>query len=764
MNEQRGEKIPRQLIMLFFLLNFLLNFFAAQSLTVDQGGTVRGPLDKKLIALVFTADTYGEGGEYILSVLKDRNIKASFFLTGNFLRGKEFEPLVKRMVAEGHYVGPHSDGHLLYCDWDDRSRTLVSKEEFVSDLEKDYAELARFRVDKKDARYFIPPYEWYNQEIADWATETGVILVNFTSGTASNDDYTTPDMPGYLSSEEIYRRILGYESSEPSGLNGFILLLHLGTAPERTDKFYHRLGELVDELGSRGYSFVRIDGLLSGKGKASVSEAKKASTEAQIQRETKSARAQTEQPLTLNRPAKTEIELIQAETSPAHDENRLTQTEARPIKVDEKPGLEFFELFLTEFWAVDSPGKIVELGAMGNVVFWATEEAQVYFANAQNGHINKVINLDAQLSLPPASGRHGFWLTSGTRILCLNENGDSVFDLCLPEELIRPPLEDSGQLLLLYKDSLEARDASSGGLFWKFGLSAELSGLLTITGSSIFIPSSNGTVIRLKRKTGEKMGQYDFKEAITSIISPDGKRLFLGVASGKVLCFDPGKQKIRWQVNVGSQRIEQLLAHGRYLYVLTSGGVLYALRQSGGDIDRWQIIPGRVFFQPHIFQDEIIVPSSSGALPGFDLKTGKKASETPLAFEIKTDLITAGDLLLAGVYDFRNDRSLVYALKKEPQVIIKPFKDSPQRAGQRIVFMVQSSGFNKPRYEFYLRRADGQERLVRKASNKNTWTWFPVQEGEYVITARAFDKKLSKKTELRYNIASFVKENDIRKE
>jgi hypothetical protein len=84
----------------------------------------------------------------------------------------------------------------------------------------------------------------------------GVSLINFTPGTTSNADYTTPSMPNYRSSEEIYNRILHFE--QESGLNGFHLLIHPGTSSERKDKFYHRLPELIEELEGRGYSFGRF--------------------------------------------------------------------------------------------------------------------------------------------------------------------------------------------------------------------------------------------------------------------------------------------------------------------------------------------------------------------------------------------------------------------------------------------------------------------------------------------------------------------------
>ena len=175
--------------------------------------------------------------------------------------------LIRGLAADGHYLGPHSDKHLLYCPWDDRDKTLVSREEFRADLEANFREMARFGIAREKGHLFIPPYEWYNRTIAAWARELSLTLFNFTPGTSSNADYTTPSMPEYLSSQTIYDRILTYEKKDPHGLNGFILLIHIGTDPARTDKFYFRLGDLIDELKKRGYEFVRIDELLRPQGK-----------------------------------------------------------------------------------------------------------------------------------------------------------------------------------------------------------------------------------------------------------------------------------------------------------------------------------------------------------------------------------------------------------------------------------------------------------------------------------------------------------------
>lgn len=131
----------------------------------------------------------------------------------------------------------------------------------MRDLQRNYDAMAAYGVKKEEARYFLPPYEWYNDSIARWTREMGLQLVNYTPGTLSNADYTTPSMKNYRPSEVIFQSIIDYEQRAPSGLNGFVLLLHIGTDKARTDKFYRQLPQLLLWLRKEGYRMVRIDEL-----------------------------------------------------------------------------------------------------------------------------------------------------------------------------------------------------------------------------------------------------------------------------------------------------------------------------------------------------------------------------------------------------------------------------------------------------------------------------------------------------------------------
>ncbi len=228
-----------------------------------EGGIVRGSTESRQLALVFTGHEFAEGASTILDELARRRVRASFFLTGAFLRDPGKAPLVRRMVRDGHYVGPHSDAHLLYAPWAGPKVTLVSRDTFTTDLGRNLEALKPFGVSRADARFFLPSYEWYTEEIVEWTRASGLTLVCHTPGTRSNADYTEEGTPQFVATDAIFDSILTREREDPHGLNGFMLLLHAGAGPRRADKFHRRFGELLDALARRGYAFVRVDQLLN---------------------------------------------------------------------------------------------------------------------------------------------------------------------------------------------------------------------------------------------------------------------------------------------------------------------------------------------------------------------------------------------------------------------------------------------------------------------------------------------------------------------
>jgi peptidoglycan/xylan/chitin deacetylase (PgdA/CDA1 family) len=255
------KKVNLHYIFFLLLISCVNQQQEDNKLSYYYGAITRGGTQAKNVFFVFTGHEFADGASTIRKTLKEQDVKASFFFTGDFYRNPNFKNHIKKLKLDGHYLGAHSDKHLLYCDWEDRNRLYVSKDSFMLDVQNNYAEMEKFGIAQNEAKYYLPPYEWYNDSISTWTAELNLKLINFTSGTLSNADYTSPNMENYRSNEEIYNSIISYEETSEYGMNGFILLIHIGVSPDRTEKFYNELNPLLHYLRDKGYKFKMVNQL-----------------------------------------------------------------------------------------------------------------------------------------------------------------------------------------------------------------------------------------------------------------------------------------------------------------------------------------------------------------------------------------------------------------------------------------------------------------------------------------------------------------------
>jgi peptidoglycan/xylan/chitin deacetylase (PgdA/CDA1 family) len=261
-----GILMKRLFIILF--LNFLFSNADAQtkmSFTFSHGAIVRGDSTKKEVALVFTGDEFADGLPTIIETLKKQNVHGAFFFTGRFYRNALFQPYLLQLYKNGNYLSLHSNGHLLYCDWNKRDSLFVTEDSFATDIVKNIEAVRALNIEIPQHKFFIPPYEWWNDSIAQWANAIGWQLINYTPGLITAADYTYPGMNNYRSSDTLIKSLKQFETNNVSGLNGFIIIIHAGTDPRRKYKLYSRLDELIDYLKKKGYQFKRVDELLKTK-------------------------------------------------------------------------------------------------------------------------------------------------------------------------------------------------------------------------------------------------------------------------------------------------------------------------------------------------------------------------------------------------------------------------------------------------------------------------------------------------------------------
>ena len=195
-----------------------------------------GDTSQKVLYLTFDAGYENGSTEKILDTLKKHNVKAAFFLVGNYIERNA--DLVRRMVAEGHIVANHTMHHYDMSKLSDKAA-----------FEKELTELETLFFDttgQKMPKYYRPPQGIYSEENLRMAQELGYKTVFWSLAYV---DWNNDSQP---TREEAFAKLL------PRVHNGAVVLLH---STSRTN------GEILDELLTRwkemGYRFASIEELFA---------------------------------------------------------------------------------------------------------------------------------------------------------------------------------------------------------------------------------------------------------------------------------------------------------------------------------------------------------------------------------------------------------------------------------------------------------------------------------------------------------------------
>ena len=211
----------------------------SQSRLAELDGAYLGDPEQKVLYLTFDAGYENGQTAKILDILKEQQVPAAFFLVGSYLeRNPE---LVRRMVAEGHIVGNHTEHHY------DMSR-ISDPDSFRKELElveQRYQSLTGQQM----PRYYRPPQGVYSQENLTMAQELGYKTVFWSLAYV---DWNNDSQP---TREQAFSKLL------PRTHNGAVVLLH---STSQTN------GEILEELLTRwkemGYEFQTLDHLFAQNG------------------------------------------------------------------------------------------------------------------------------------------------------------------------------------------------------------------------------------------------------------------------------------------------------------------------------------------------------------------------------------------------------------------------------------------------------------------------------------------------------------------
>lgn len=233
-----------------------------------------GPVDRKRVALTFDGGSNANVAPAILDTLSSRSVSATIFLTGNFIR--RFPETTRNIVAAGHECGNHTYNHPHLTSYGiDRTRSTLPDitPETLADQLLRTERLFRYTTGYSIQPLWRAPYGEYNSAICRWAHDAGFLHIGWRQGRTwrdgldSNDWVPDSATPGYHSPEDFYHKVIDLSRRPPAGINGGIILMHLGTHRKRKkDQVHFIIGKLIDTLRADGYRFVTVSELVAASG------------------------------------------------------------------------------------------------------------------------------------------------------------------------------------------------------------------------------------------------------------------------------------------------------------------------------------------------------------------------------------------------------------------------------------------------------------------------------------------------------------------
>lgn len=197
------------------------------SVTVEKVLTGQDETETRKIALTFDDGPHPYYTEQLLDGLKERNVRATFFVTGE--HAELYPDIIERMKEEGHLIGNHTYSHmqLKTGSLDAFKEELVKTNEIISG------------ITGEEVLFVRPPYGTWEKSLE---AELNMFPVLWTIDPL---DWCSGNADG------ITRKVLSKARE-----NG-IILMHDSYPSTVTAAL-----RVIDELEKQGYEFVTVDEIL----------------------------------------------------------------------------------------------------------------------------------------------------------------------------------------------------------------------------------------------------------------------------------------------------------------------------------------------------------------------------------------------------------------------------------------------------------------------------------------------------------------------
>ena len=224
-----GRKI--MITMVIVILSLLIYISNTQIIPSITGTYFKVHTNQKVIAVTFDDGPDSEFTGAILDILKEKQVKATFFVIGK--NASQNPTLLRRIVKEGHEIENHgySHGHGLRLT-DELKQTDQSV----------------FAVTGEHTHFYRPPGGYVTKSEIERIKDQGYIV---TLWSVDSRDWRRPGV------DQIVRNVV------QKAFPGAIVLLHDGGGFRR--QTVEALEQMIDQLNAQGYRFVTLSELQTFK-------------------------------------------------------------------------------------------------------------------------------------------------------------------------------------------------------------------------------------------------------------------------------------------------------------------------------------------------------------------------------------------------------------------------------------------------------------------------------------------------------------------
>ncbi len=191
MKKRKKQTVLTCMVLMMLMLSFFTDIPAKTLSAFSDGAEGKRNMEQKKIALTFDDGPHPYYTEQLLDGLKERDVVATFFVTGE--HAALHPDVILRMQQEGHLIGNHTYSHIQL--------TVGNRETFKAELVKTSETIKE--ITGEDVEYVRPPYGAWDKSLEgelnmfpvlwsvdplDWCSEDAACIANKVISKAEEGD------------------------------------------------------------------------------------------------------------------------------------------------------------------------------------------------------------------------------------------------------------------------------------------------------------------------------------------------------------------------------------------------------------------------------------------------------------------------------------------------------------------------------------------------------------------------------------------------